>query len=82
MRTATIRDLRTRVPAVRRIVEQDGEVVVTDHGKPVIVLRAYEPSTPAAGAPVDYYRRLRARMPKPLTAAQRAALENADRGER
>ena len=34
--TATIRDLRNRFPTIRKVVEQEGEVVVTEHGTPDI----------------------------------------------
>ena len=30
MKTASIRDLRTQFPRVRRLLEQEGEIVVTD----------------------------------------------------
>jgi len=82
MRTASIRDLRTRFPAVRRLLEQEGEVVVTDHGKPVVVLRPYDESRPRRQPPIDYYARLRRRMPRPLAAAARRALDEAARAER
>lgn len=80
MTKVSVRDLRTRFPAVRAAVQREGEVVVTDHGEPVMVLSAY---TPRAKTPPkrDYFARLSARMPKPLTAAQRRALD-ADRDER
>ncbi len=82
MATATIRDLRTRLPVVRRLLEQEGEVVVTDHGKPVLVLRAYQSRPARRAAPIDYFARLRRRMPEPLTATARRALDDADREER
>jgi antitoxin (DNA-binding transcriptional repressor) of toxin-antitoxin stability system len=81
MKSATIRDLRTRLPHVRRLLEQEGEIVVTDHGKPVLVLRPYE--QPASDArPIDYFERLRRRMPKPLSRAARERLDEANRAER
>ena len=64
------------------MVEQEGEVVVTDRGRPVVVLRPYEQHRTPPGARVDYYARLRRRMPRPLKAAVRRALDEADRGER
>jgi prevent-host-death family protein len=81
-RRATVRDLRTRFPAIRRIVEQEGEVVVTERGRPIIVLRSYERAAEVSPAAIDYYARLRARMPKALSRKVRAALDEADRGER
>ncbi len=82
MVTATIRDLRTRFPRVRRLLEQQGEIVVTDRGRPVIVLRPYAARRRRPGAPIDYYARLLRRMPRPLSAAERRALDEADRAER
>lgn len=82
MKTATIRDLRTRFPKVRRLLAQEGELVVTDRGRPIIVLRPYDEGRVRRSGAVDYYARLRRRMPKPLTAAQRAALDESDRAER
>ena len=81
MSTATIRDLRTHFPQVRRLLEQEGEVIVTDHGRPVAVLRAFDEPR-AKGETVDYYARLRQRMPKAITKTSRRALDEADRGER
>jgi antitoxin (DNA-binding transcriptional repressor) of toxin-antitoxin stability system len=81
-RSATVRDLRTRFPRVRRLVEQEGEVVVTDRGRPIIILRAYERPAEEHPVPIDYYARLRARMPKALSSKTRRDLDEADRGER
>lgn len=82
MKTATIRDLRTRFPKVRELLEREGEIVVTDRGRPVITLRMYEAKPKSAPPGVDYYARLRRRMPKPLSSAARRQLDEADRGER
>ncbi len=82
MKTASIRDLRTRFPEVRKLLEREGEVVVTERGKPVIVLRAYDAGAAAKRAPVDYLKRLRRRMPVGISRANRVALDEADRGER
>jgi antitoxin (DNA-binding transcriptional repressor) of toxin-antitoxin stability system len=81
MSTATIRDLRTQFPRVRRLLEQEGEVIVTDHGRPVAVLRAFH-AAEAKPVAVDYFARLRERMPKAISKAQRKALDDANRGER
>lgn len=79
--TATVRDLRTRFPRVRRMLEHDQEVVITDHGRPVAVLKPVEHvKTPAV--PVDYYARLKRRMPRALGKAKSRALHEADRDER
>jgi antitoxin (DNA-binding transcriptional repressor) of toxin-antitoxin stability system len=81
MSTATIRDLRTRFPKVRRLLDQEGEVIVTDHGRPVAVLRAFDEPRTKGGA-VDYYARLSQRMPKAISRTSRRALDEADRGGR
>ena len=82
MRTATIRDLRTRFPRVRQMLAEEGEVVVTERGRPVIVMRPYERRATSRPKPIDYLSRLRARMPRALTRAQRLSLNEAERGER
>jgi antitoxin (DNA-binding transcriptional repressor) of toxin-antitoxin stability system len=82
MASATIRDLRTQFPRVRRLLEQEGEVVVTYRGRPVVVLRPYQDRPARRAASVDYYARLRRRMPRPIAAAVRRALDEAGRGER
>lgn len=82
MTTATVRDLRTRFPHVRRLLERDGEVVVTQRGRPVIVLRAYRRPKSKSAPRVDYWEGLRRYMPRPMTARARQALDEANRGER
>jgi antitoxin (DNA-binding transcriptional repressor) of toxin-antitoxin stability system len=82
MATASVRDLRTRFPRVKALVDEEGEVIVTNHGRPICVLRAYVPPGRSRGAAVDYWARLRRRQPRPMTAAVRRALDDADRGER
>ena len=82
MKTATIRDLRTRFPKVRRMLEQEGRLVVTDRGRPVILLQPYEEQAKRAHTSVDYYARLRRTMPKALSGSARRALDADDRGER
>jgi antitoxin (DNA-binding transcriptional repressor) of toxin-antitoxin stability system len=82
MKTATIRELRTSFPKVRELLEREGEIVVTDRGRPVITLRMYDEGRKARPTTVDYYARLRRRMPKPLSAKARRKLDEADRAER
>lgn len=82
MATATVRDLRTQFPRLKLLVARDGEVVVTDHGKPAFVLRAYRPPAGAPEKSIDYFRRLTARQPRPLSAVAARALDEQDRGER
>jgi antitoxin (DNA-binding transcriptional repressor) of toxin-antitoxin stability system len=82
MKTASIRDLRTQFPKVRRLLEQEGEIIITDRGQPVVVLRPYAPPPRATAKALDYYARLRRRMPRPLSAKARRELDEANRGER
>ena len=82
MHTATIRQLRTQFQRIRRMLEQEGQVVVTDRGRPVMLLQPYRERVERHSTRVDYYARLRRRRPKPLTAAGRRALHEADRDER
>jgi antitoxin (DNA-binding transcriptional repressor) of toxin-antitoxin stability system len=82
MKTATIRDLRTQFPKIRRMLEQEGQIIVTDRGRPVILLQPYHERGLRRSKRIDYYARLRRRMPKPLRAAARRALDETDRGER
>ncbi len=81
--TATVRDLRNRFPAVRKLVERDGEVVVTERGTPKYRLTPYSQRRPTRPpAPKDYMKRLRQHQPRPITAAAARALDDANRGER
>jgi antitoxin (DNA-binding transcriptional repressor) of toxin-antitoxin stability system len=80
--TVTIRDLRNRFPHVRKLVEAEGEVLLSESGKTKyrLVLHATPPTKVAPR--VDYWARLTAHQPKPLSAAQARALHEENRGER
>lgn len=80
MTTATVRDLRTNFPKLKRLLEDEEEVVITDHGTPVAVLKRVEPPVKRA-RPIDYYTRLKRRMPKAISVRQRQTLDD-DREER
>ena len=82
MKTASIRALRTRFPEVRRLLEQEGELVVTDRGRPVLILRPFDSRPRKSPKKFDYYGRLRRRMPRRLSAAALRELDEANRGER
>jgi antitoxin (DNA-binding transcriptional repressor) of toxin-antitoxin stability system len=81
MTSATVRDLRTRFPQIKRLLEEEKEVLITDHGRPVAVLRVVE-GRPSSAPAIDYYARLVRRMPKAIRAKVRRELDEADRGER
>ncbi len=82
MTTATVRDLRTKFPKLKAIIALEGELIVTDHGRPAYVLRAFTPPPQKKAARVDYFARLQAKQPRPLSLAASKALDEANRGER
>jgi antitoxin (DNA-binding transcriptional repressor) of toxin-antitoxin stability system len=82
MTTATIRDLRTKFPKIRHLVETKGEVIVTERGKPRFLLKPYQAPLSERPPTVDFYERLVARMPKRLTEKQSRAIDELNRGER
>jgi antitoxin (DNA-binding transcriptional repressor) of toxin-antitoxin stability system len=81
--TASIRDLRNRFPRVKKLVEAEGEVVVTEQGAPKYRLTAYSaPSRREPARSKDYLERLRRHQPRPIPAAAARTLDDANRGER
>lgn len=80
--TATIRDLRNRFPKVRRILEVEGEVVLTESGQARYRLTPYVPRPKRAAHPTDYWARLTAYLPAPMTATQARELHEVNRGDR
>lgn len=79
---ATLRELRNEFPEIRKRLEADGEVVVTERGKPRYRLTLYEQPRPADSAPFDFWSRLRKYQPRPMTRAQSRKLHDENRGER
>lgn len=82
MATATIRDLRTRFPRLKEIVAREGEIIVTDRGRPAYVLRSYSPPRQMRATRIDYFARLVTRQPRQLSANTSRELDDANRGER
>ena len=81
--TATVRELRNRFPQVKKLVERQGEVVVTDRGTARYRLTPYTPTgRQNVPPPKDYLARLRRYQPRPISAAAAKALHDANRGER
>jgi antitoxin (DNA-binding transcriptional repressor) of toxin-antitoxin stability system len=67
--TATIRELRTDFRAVKRRIEQHGQVVITDHGQPAYIIKALAAEGPKQKPHLpDYYARLLKRQPTALPA--------------
>lgn len=79
--TASIRELRTDFRAVKRKLEQHGELIITDNGEPAYVVRPVARQPKEATPMPDYYARVLRRQPKAMSkeAAQRFHEEN--RGE-
>ena len=80
--TASIRDLRNHFPKIRKLVETEGEVLLSENGKTRYRLLLHTEPPAAPTPPVDYWTRLTAHQPKPLTAAQARALHEDNRGDR
>ena len=80
--TASVRDLRNRFPRVRKLLEAEGEVVLTESGKAKYRLVPYAPPVKAVAAPVDYWARLTSFQPTALTTAQAQSLHDDNRGDR
>jgi hypothetical protein len=80
--TATIRDLRNRFPKVRKIVEAEGEVLLSENGKTKYRLTLHTPPAARESAPVDYWARLTGYQPVAITAAQAGSLHEENRGDR
>jgi len=73
--TATIRELRFRFRKVKRLLEVEGEVIVTEKGKPRYRLTLYSPLRTEMPPAVDYWARLTAYQPQAITPAEARALD-------
>jgi len=81
--TATVHDLRNRFPKVKKLVESEGEVLVTDRGTPKYRLTLYTTPHAAKSPPAkDYVARLSRYQSRPLGAAAAKTLHEENRGGR
>lgn len=80
--TATIRELRNQFPKIRKLIETEGEVVLTEKGKPRYRLTLYTAINAQKPGIIDYWKRLNAYQPVELTPTQSRALNDANRGDR
>ena len=78
----TVRDLRNHFPKVRKLVESEGEVLLTERGKPRYRLVLYSPPQNARSTRIDYWARLDGYHTEGLTEDQGRALHEENRGER
>jgi hypothetical protein len=81
-RTATIRDLRNRFPTVRKLVETDGEVLLSEGGKIRYRLALHTPVAARVAPAVDYWARLTSYQPTAISARQAQSLHEENRGDR
>jgi antitoxin (DNA-binding transcriptional repressor) of toxin-antitoxin stability system len=82
MAKATIRELRTAFPQLKRIIAREGELIITDRGRPAYILRSYSAPPARRVKRIDYFRRLTETQPHPLSRASAKALDKANRGDR
>lgn len=78
----TVRELRGSFPKVKRIVETEGAVVVSEHGEPKYLLTLYSPPPQRRPQPKDYLARLKKHQPRPMSATAAKALHEENRGDR
>ena len=81
--TASVRDLRNRFPRVRKLVESQGEVLLTDRGVPRFRLTLYSGAqVRRAPTPKDYLERMKRLQPRPMSKEAAKALDEENRGGR
>jgi antitoxin (DNA-binding transcriptional repressor) of toxin-antitoxin stability system len=80
--TASVRDLRNHFPKVRKILEEEGEVLLTESGTAKYKLVAYSAPPKTTPPVIDYWTRLISYQPTPISAEAFQALTNENRGDR
>ena len=81
--SATIRDLRNRFPRVRKMLETEGEVLLTERGRTRYRLTLYTPVHSAKEPPPkDYLARMKRHQPRALRRVAGRALDEENRGGR
>lgn len=78
---SSIRDLRNHFPKVRKHLEAEGEVLLTERGKPRYRLTLYAETSPPPSKK-NYLERIKRHQPRPMSAASSKALHEDNRGER
>ena len=78
----TVRDLRNHFPKVRKLVESEGEVLLTEKGEPRYRLTLYTPSKVETPPPIDYWARLTAYQPRAMKEDEARSLDEENRGDR
>ena len=67
---------------MRKLLEKDGEVLLAERGKTKYRLTPHVEAQTSRPSPVDYWARLNATQPAPLTAEQSQSLIDENRGDR
>jgi hypothetical protein len=81
-KVATIRDLRNHFPKIRKLVESEGEVLLSESGETKYRLTLHTPPVVQTPVPVDYWVRLTSYQSTTMTAAQAQSLHEENRGDR
>ena len=80
--TTTVRELRGSFPKVKKLVEKEGSVIVSDHGEPKYILKLYTPPPKSKPPTKDYLARLKKFQPHPISDAEAKAIHDENRGDR
>ena len=80
--TASVRDLRNHFPKVRKILEEEGEVLLTENGTAKYKLVTYAAPPNKTPPTIDYWTRLNSYQPRPISAEASQALDDENRGDR
>jgi antitoxin (DNA-binding transcriptional repressor) of toxin-antitoxin stability system len=80
--TASVRDLRNHFPKVRKILEEEGEVLLTESGTAKYRLVPYSPSPKKAPPTIDFWSRLISYQASQISAEASKALADENRGDR
>jgi antitoxin (DNA-binding transcriptional repressor) of toxin-antitoxin stability system len=75
MRSLSIRELREALPSIAQMVESEGEVLLTRHGRPLVKL---VPLQAARSAPS--HADLRAGMPRMTVSSEQLVRDDRERG--
>jgi hypothetical protein len=78
----TVRELRGAFPKVKKMVETEGAVVVSDNGEPKYLLTLYTPAPKTAPRSKNYMARLKKFQPQPMGASAAKSLHEENRGDR
>lgn len=79
---ATVRELRGSFPKVRKLVESEGSVIVSERGRPKYLLMLYTPPPSAKPKAKDHLARLKKFQPRPISNTAARTLHEENRGDR